>query len=100
MKKSTFLATVLTLILTASVIAGVSESSAADLLQKLGSNPGEIAREAAGVYMEGDYAAAAELYVEALLSDLGDNPVVLYNLSCCYGLLGEEELAVIESQCE
>jgi len=93
MKKSTFLATVLTLILTASVIAGVSESSAADLLQKLGSNPGEIAREAAGVYMEGDYAAAAELYVEALLSDLGDNPVVLYNLSCCYGLLGEEELA-------
>lgn len=58
-----------------------------------GSDPGILAQAAGEAYMEGDYSTAAEYYLMALMSDLDDNPVALYNLACCYGLLGEDELA-------
>jgi predicted esterase len=56
-------------------------------------HPGEIAQEAVLAYQEADYEKAAEYYILALMADLDDNPVTLFNLACCYGLLDEPELA-------
>jgi len=47
---------------------------------------------AVGAYQEGRYVAAAEHYLDALSRDIG-NSNAIYNLACCYGLLGEPELA-------
>lgn len=43
-------------------------------------------------YREGDYLMSAELYLRGLRAQPW-NSGSIYNLACCYGLLGEEELA-------
>jgi phospholipase/carboxylesterase len=47
---------------------------------------------ATSAYQEGRYLDAASLYLDALSYDIG-NSNAIYNLACCYGLLGEPELA-------
>ncbi len=74
-------------------VSGELEVLSDELFQLHGNDPGILVREATDAYLEGDYAGAAEYYIRALLSDLDENPIALYNLACCYGLLGEEELA-------
>jgi len=43
-------------------------------------------------YAAGDFPGAALRYIEALRMDPGDAGGI-YNLACCYGLMGEPELA-------
>ena len=82
----------------------ISQSSALDdtvtlgelsseLFESYESQPGFLVQDAAACYMDGDYEKAAEYYILALLADLDDNPITLFNLACCYGLLDEPELA-------
>ncbi len=82
----------------------ISQSSALDdtlTLRELSSElfesyeiqPGFLVQDAASCYLDGDYEKAAEYYILALLADLDDNPIALFNLACCYGLLDEPELA-------
>lgn len=44
------------------------------------------------LYQDGDYAGAAAYYLHYLARDAA-NAGQIYNLACCYGLLGEAELA-------
>lgn len=53
-------------------------------------SPGDLVRSAAEAYGAGDHSMAASLFIKALRADLNDNPVTLYNLACCYGLLGDD----------
>lgn len=46
----------------------------------------------AAAYNEGRYEDAARFYLTYLRSNVGD-AVSIYNLACCYGLMGEGELA-------
>ena len=69
------------------------EELSSELFESYESQPGIIARDAALCYQDGDYEKAAEYYIVALEADLDDNPVTLFNLACCYGLLDEPELA-------
>ncbi len=64
-----------------------------ELFESYESQPGDLVRDAALCYQDGDYEKAAEYYILALEADLDDNPVTLFNLACCYGLLDEPELA-------
>jgi predicted esterase len=48
--------------------------------------------QAEAAYREGRYEDAARLYLTYLRSDVYDGRVI-YNLACCYGLLGEADLA-------
>jgi len=45
-------------------------------------------------YRDGNYEQAARLYLAALKFNPGDSGGI-YNLACCYGLLGEAELAAL-----
>lgn len=47
---------------------------------------------AGAAYNAGDYAGAASLYLEALQYDIRSSGDI-YNLACCYGLLGRDTLA-------
>lgn len=64
-----------------------------ELFESYESQPGILVRDAALCYQDGDYEKAAGYYILALEADLDDNPVTLFNLACCYGLLDEPELA-------
>ncbi|MCK4806280.1 MAG: hypothetical protein KAT09_01465 [Candidatus Aegiribacteria sp.] len=94
----------LTLILLTLVVYFVSSASALEgsitlgelsleLFDSYESQPGNLVQDAVLFYMEGDYEKAAEYYILALQADLEDNPIDLFNLACCYGLLDEPELA-------
>ncbi|MBN2362711.1 hypothetical protein JXL83_01105 [candidate division WOR-3 bacterium] len=52
----------------------------------------QLKAKALEYYREGDFAASARHYISALSRNV-DDAVNLYNLACCYGLLGEPELA-------
>ncbi len=52
----------------------------------------ELFAMADSVYREADYAAAAEFYLTGLREQPG-NSSAIYNLACCYGLLGRADLA-------
>ncbi len=69
------------------------EDLSSKLIESFESQPGILVQDAALLYMNSDYEKAAEYYIRALLGDLDDNPITLYNLSCCFGLLDEPELA-------
>ena len=64
-----------------------------ELFESYESQPGLLVQDAALCYMDGDYQKAAECYILALQADLDDNPIALFNLACCYGLLDKPELA-------
>ncbi|MBN2538004.1 alpha/beta fold hydrolase [candidate division WOR-3 bacterium] len=51
-----------------------------------------LERLAVEAYQAGDHAEAARRYLAALERDI-TNATAVYNLACCYGLLGEPELA-------
>jgi phospholipase/carboxylesterase len=53
---------------------------------------GEYLREAEAAYRAGEIEEAARLYLTYLRSDICDGRAI-YNLSCCYALLGKAELA-------
>jgi phospholipase/carboxylesterase len=57
-------------------------------------DPGESLTAALEACQEEDWNAAAQEYLNALEIDPG-NSTVVYNLACCYGLMGEEELATL-----
>lgn len=52
----------------------------------------EIKQAAWDFYSDGDYETAAKYYLALLHFNVTDGSSI-YNLACCYGLLGEEELA-------
>ena len=52
----------------------------------------ELERAAREEYLAGNWEKAARLYLAALRYDVADAGNI-YNLACCYGLLGEAELA-------
>lgn len=54
----------------------------------------ELADKAHDAYLREDYEEAARLYLELLESNVDDS-ASLYNLACCYGLMGEAELAAM-----
>ena len=49
-------------------------------------------KDAGAAYSDGDYESAAMYYIKYLERDI-NNATAIYNLACCYGLLGEAELA-------
>ncbi len=51
-----------------------------------------LTRQAYEAYQSGDYHDAARRYLELLGRDVTNGPEI-YNLACCYGLMGEPELA-------
>ena len=51
-------------------------------------------RQAEAAYREGRFEDAARLYLTYLHSDVYDGRAI-YNLSCCYGLLGKADLAAL-----
>ena len=51
-----------------------------------------LQRQARETYLSGDFEEAARYYLAALRYDVSD-ATSIYNLACCYGLLGEAELA-------
>lgn len=64
-----------------------------ELFESYDSQPGNLVQDAVSCYLDGDYEKSAEYYILALQADLDDNPIALFNLACCYGLLDEAELA-------
>jgi tetratricopeptide (TPR) repeat protein len=62
--------------------------SAAELLTDLSG----LYRAASKAYNDADYETAAAYYIE-LISHDGHNDTAMYNLACCYGLLGRVDLA-------
>jgi len=65
---------------------------APQVLKQLGIDSKALESLASTSYQEGDYLKAAGAYLEILKRN-PDNSNALYNLACCYGLLGEEALA-------
>jgi predicted esterase len=65
------------------------DPSAGDFLDL---NLDSLQAAAHSAYQARDYAVAARLYLEALNHDI-TNSGDIYNLACCYGLLGKETLA-------
>ena len=55
-------------------------------------NPVEYLKKAADSYESGDYETSAKCYI-VLAKSFRNEPVHIYNLACCYGLLGEENKA-------
>ena len=51
-----------------------------------------IEQDAAAAYQAGDYALAVELYLNSLRHNTTD-AYTMYNLACCYGLLGDAKSA-------
>ncbi len=77
--------------------AGAGEVAAVDALAPdagdfLDVNLNDYVGAAVAAYNEGRYEDAARFYLTYLRSNVGD-AVSVYNLACCYGLLGEAELA-------
>ncbi|MEN8207994.1 MAG: alpha/beta hydrolase-fold protein [Candidatus Fermentibacteria bacterium] len=97
MKRFTCMLLTITVFSASSVIAAEGSLSlgelSAELFESYESHPGFLVREAGLCYQDGDYAGAAEYYILALGADLDDNPITLFNLACCFGLLDEPELA-------
>ncbi len=60
----------------------------------LDSNPGELLDQGNEAYENGDYLTAATEYLNSLVID-PSNSNTMYNLACCYGLLGEDEFATM-----
>lgn len=58
----------------------------------LDESPEESLNAAAAAYAEGDWNTAAFQYLNALEIDPG-NSIAIYNLSCCYGLMGKDDLS-------
>ncbi|MBN1435185.1 hypothetical protein JW921_10530 [Candidatus Fermentibacterales bacterium] len=54
---------------------------------------GYLIENAQQAYTIGDFDLAARYYLLFLQADLNRNPIVIYNLACCYALMGEEALA-------
>lgn len=52
----------------------------------------ELSKRATSLYQSGDYKEAAKCYLALLTHNVHDGASV-YNLACCYGLLGEDALA-------
>lgn len=69
-----------------------------DVLDFLDLDLNGFALEAMSAYEDGDYEKAAGYYLMLIRSDT-DNRYALYNLACCYGLMGNAEAAssVLES---
>ena len=67
----------------------IYDTAAGDFLDV---NIEELDKMAWEAYQEGDYERAAEYYLTYLRHDITDGGNI-YNLACCYGLLGEAELA-------
>ncbi|MCP4229520.1 MAG: hypothetical protein GY771_05170 [bacterium] len=63
-----------------------------DVLEFLDLDFNGFAAEAASAYEDGDYERAARYYLMFVRSDIA-NRYALYNLACCYGLLGDAEAA-------
>ncbi len=57
-------------------------------------NPGEALNSAAEAYHLEDWHTAATEYLNVLEIDPG-NSTAIYNLACCYGLMGEDELTTL-----
>lgn len=62
------------------------------LAEYLDFNLNEHIGKANQAYQEGDYETSAQHYLAVLRHDI-NNLLAMYNLACCYGLLGKEELA-------
>ncbi len=60
----------------------------------LDQNPREALNSANEAYQAGDYLIAATEYLNALVIDPSSSNS-MFNLACCYGLMGEEELATL-----
>ncbi|MFO7676168.1 MAG: alpha/beta hydrolase [bacterium] len=58
----------------------------------LDANLDSLTRRAFEAYQQGEYLEAARRYLDLLRHDITNAPEI-YNLACCYGLLGEPELA-------
>lgn len=56
-------------------------------------NPVNLLMEARAAYDEKDYEKSAKYYIIALKYD-AQNYIALYNLACCYSLLGKDSLSV------
>ncbi|MCD4701904.1 MAG: hypothetical protein K8S24_08625 [Candidatus Aegiribacteria sp.] len=69
------------------------EELSSELFESYEIQPGDFVQEAITSYTDGDYEKAAEYFILALKADLDENPITLFNLACCYGLIGEPELA-------
>jgi len=57
-------------------------------------NPREALNSANEAYQAGDYLGAATEYLNALVIDPSSSNSI-FNLACCYGLMGEDELATL-----
>lgn len=60
-----------------------------EIITNLASPTADLSALATAKYQEGDFESAARLYLEHLSRKPGDASA-LYNLACCYGLLGRE----------
>lgn len=60
----------------------------------LDQNPNEALNLAADAYQNGEWYEAATYYLNALAIDPTSSNSI-FNLSCCYGLMGEDELATL-----
>ncbi len=86
----------------ASVLLGVAVASAQPALNELDPRAGDfldlaldsLRAAATSAYQSGNYAVAARHYLEALSHDI-TNSSDIYNLACCYGLLGKDTLAAL-----
>jgi len=58
----------------------------------LDTDTGQLFDLAWQAYVDGDYEKSAQYYLALLHTDYGDSST-MYNLACCYGLLGEATLA-------
>lgn len=54
---------------------------------------GHLLERANQAYNMTDFELAARYYLLFIRADLNRNPIALYNLACCYSLMGETELA-------
>lgn len=63
-----------------------------DIGDFLDADVSEFAKKAQELYTAGEYEDAAKYYLAVLRYDINDG-MSLYNLACCYGLLGDAELA-------
>ncbi len=65
------------------------DPSAGDFLD---ADVADIHSKARDAFLAGEYEAAAALYLSALKRNIGDSDTI-YNLACCYGQLGDANLA-------
>ncbi|HPF32669.1 MAG TPA: dienelactone hydrolase family protein [Candidatus Sabulitectum sp.] len=83
--------TILLIILVTGSPVDVFDPSSGDFLDSA-SGAEELFAMADSVYRAADYETAAELYLQGLRAVPG-NSGAIYNLACCYGLLGRADLA-------